>query len=88
MCIVDYIKKILGEGGISDQRLNMLNMIYQENIDIRMLNNLKRNLLDSKNCDGNLISIEKYIENRNKIFKGKTLLADSILLEEIKANEN
>jgi hypothetical protein len=35
----------------------MVKMVSEENLDIRILNNLKRCLLDSKNVEGNFLSI-------------------------------
>jgi len=85
---VDYIKKMLGDEGISEARGNLIRTLHEENVDIRLLNNLKRQLLDSKNVQrGNLLSIEEYIEIKNKILKGKQLKADHLLLEEIKGSE-
>lgn len=56
-------------------------------MDIRSLNNLKRQLLDSKNVqDGNLLTIEEYHEIKNRILKGKQIKADALLLEEIKVD--
>jgi hypothetical protein len=46
---VDYIKKMLGDEGISEQRGALIRLLHEENVDIRLLNNLKRQLLDSKN---------------------------------------
>lgn len=85
---VDYIKKMLGDEGISEARGNLIRTLHEENVDIRLLNNLKRQLLDSKNVQrGNLLSIEEYIEIKNRILKGKQLKADHLLLEEIKGSE-
>jgi hypothetical protein len=46
--LVDYIKKMLGDSGLSETKASIVKMIYDENMDIRSLNNLKRHLLDSK----------------------------------------
>jgi len=46
--LVDYIKKMLGDAGLSETKANIVKMFYDENMDIRSLNNLKRHLLDSK----------------------------------------
>ena len=62
-------------------------MLYSEKLDISSLNNLKRHCLDSKNSENNMISIEEFLEIKNKIFKGKQYKVDSLLLEEIKAND-
>ncbi len=52
-------------------------MLHEENVDIRLLNNLKRQLLDSKHVQrGNLLTIEEYNDIKNKIFKGKQIKAD------------
>ena len=48
---------MLGDKGLSENRYKLLKIIYDENLDVRSLNNLKRNLLDSKNVEGNLLSI-------------------------------
>jgi hypothetical protein len=45
-------------------------MLYEDNIDIRTLNNLKRHLLDSKKVEGNFLSLEEYETVKDKIFKG------------------
>jgi len=63
-------------------------MIYEDNIDIRTLNNLKRHLLDSKKVEGNLLSIEEYENVKDKIFKGQKHKIEPLLLEEIKFNDN
>lgn len=74
---VDYIKKMLGDEGISEERGKLIKMLHEENVDIRLLNNLKRQLLDSKNVQrGNLLTIEEYLEIKNGILKGKQLKAD------------
>jgi hypothetical protein len=48
----------------------MVRMLYEDNIDIRTLNNLKRHLLDSKKVEGNLLPLEEYETVKDKIFKG------------------
>jgi hypothetical protein len=74
---VDYIKKMLGDEGISEERGLLIKALHEENVDIRLLNNLKRQLLDSKNVQrGNLLAIEEYLEIKNRILKGKQLRAD------------
>ena len=62
MRVVDYIKKMLGDSGLSENRAGIVKMFYDENMDIRSLNNLTRHLLDSKKVEGNLLPIEEYNE--------------------------
>jgi hypothetical protein len=45
---MDYIKRMMGIQGISENLSSMVKKVHDENIDIRSLNNLKRHLLDSK----------------------------------------
>jgi hypothetical protein len=53
---------MLGDSGLSENKAALVKMFYDENIDIRSLNNLKRHLLDSKDVEGNLLPIEEYEE--------------------------
>ncbi len=59
---IEYLKKMLGDKGMSENLVNMVKMVHAENIDIRSLNNLKRILLDSKNVENNLLKLEEYNE--------------------------
>lgn len=65
----------------------MIKMVYEENLDIRILNNLKRNLLDSKNVEGNFLPLQEYLDTKNRLYKGKELKIDELLLKEIQVNE-
>lgn len=79
---------MLGDQGLSEQKAAIIKMLYDENIDIRSLNNLKRQLLDSKNVqEGNLLPLEEYLEIKNRIFKNKSIKAEELLLDEIKIND-
>jgi hypothetical protein len=53
---------MLGDAGLSETKASIVKMFYDENMDIRSLNNLKRHLLDSKHVEGNLLPIEEYQE--------------------------
>jgi hypothetical protein len=53
---------MLGDAGLSENKATIVKIFYEENIDIRSLNNLKRHLLDSKHVEGNLLPIEEYME--------------------------
>ena len=45
---MDYIKRMMGDQGLSENLSSMVKKVHEENLDIRSLNNLKRHLLDSK----------------------------------------
>lgn len=62
---IEYLKKMLGDQGLSENLGNMVRMVHSENIDIRSLNNLKRTLLDSKKIENNLLPISEYNDIRN-----------------------
>ena len=78
----EYIKRMLGEVGLTDRRAAIVKALQEESVDIRMLNNLKRQLLDSQS--GSLVPLAEYLEVKGKVFKGKTTKADAMLFEEIK----
>jgi len=65
----------------------IVKMVYEENIDVRSLNNLKRHLLDSKHVEGNLLPIEEYLEIKQQIYKDRPLKLDDLLLQEIRVDD-
>lgn len=62
---IEYLKKMLGDQGLSENLGNMVRIVHAENIDIRSLNNLKRTLLDSKKIENNLLPLQEYHDIRN-----------------------
>lgn len=46
---------------MSDTKLNIIKSLYNENIDFRSLNNLKKNLFESDKLAGNFIPMEEFI---------------------------
>ncbi len=62
---IEYLKKMLGDQGLSENLGNMVKIVHAENIDIRSLNNLKRTLLDSKKIENNLLPLQEYNDIRN-----------------------
>jgi hypothetical protein len=80
----DYIKRMLGVVGLTDRRAAIVKALQEESIDIRMINNLKGLLLDSSTTEGNLIPVADYLKIKEKVFKGRTTNADSLLFDEIK----
>ena len=54
---IEYIKKMLGDEGLSENLGNMVKIVHAETIDIRSLNNLKRTLLDSKKIEHNMLPL-------------------------------
>lgn len=54
---IEYLKKMLGDEGLSENLGNMVKIVHAENIDIRSLNNLKRTLLDSKKIENNMLPL-------------------------------
>ncbi len=62
---IEYLKKMLGDQGLSENLGNMVKIVHAENIDIRSLNNLKRTLLDSKKIENNLLPLQEYNDMRN-----------------------
>lgn len=62
-------------------------MIYEENIDVRSLNNFKRHLLDSKKVEGNLLSLEEYNDIKAQIYKDRPLKVEQMILKEIQVDE-
>ena len=85
---IEYIKKMLGDEGLSENLGNMVRIVHAENIDIRSLNNLKRTLLDSKKIENNLLPLQEYHDIRNQIYKGQPLKIEEMLLREVLVNEN
>jgi hypothetical protein len=62
---IEYLKKMLGDEGLSENLGNMVKIVHAENIDIRSLNNLKRTLLDSKKIENNMLPLKEYHDIRN-----------------------
>ena len=85
--IVEYLKKMLGDQGLSENLGNMVRMIHTENIDVRTLNNLKRILLDSKKTEDNLIPVEEFHRIKNQIYKDRVLKIEDMLLREVMVND-
>ena len=54
---IEYLKKMLGDEGLSENLGIMVKIVHAENIDIRSLNNLKRTLLDSKKIENNMLPL-------------------------------
>jgi hypothetical protein len=78
---------MLGDSGLSEVKSTIVKMVYEENIDVRSLNNLKRHLLDSKHVEGNLLPIEEYLEIKQQIYKDRPLKLDDLLLQEIRVDD-
>ena len=71
---------MLGDFGLSEVKATIVKMVYDENIDVRSLNNLKRHLLDSKHVEGSLLPIEEYLEIKQQIYKDRPMKLDDLLL--------
>jgi len=78
---------MLGDAGLSETKASIVKMFYDENMDIRSLNNLKRHLLDSKHVEGNLLPIEEYLEIKSQIYKDRPIKLEETLLQEIKVDD-
>jgi hypothetical protein len=78
---------MLGDFGLSEVKATIVKMVYEENIDVRSLNNLKRHLLDSKHVEGSLLPIEEYLEIKHQIYKDRPMKLDDLLLQEIRVDD-
>ena len=86
--IVDYLKKVLNSNEMSDLKLSIIKSLYDESIDFRSLNNLKKNLFESEKLIGNHIPMEEFIIQKDKILKDKMQKTEELLYKEIKVGDD
>jgi hypothetical protein len=58
-------------------------MLYEDKIDFRSMNTLKKELFDSEKIIKNILPIEEYHTIKNKTMKEKLNRVDAMLIKEI-----